>query len=69
MLFNDVAVLRLWSKSLKINCKKIYLLSKSFRGIIVYCVYLKSERKSVVREKQIFGFAQKLNVRKKMREN
>ena len=28
MLLNDVAVLRLWSKSLKINCEKIYFVSK-----------------------------------------
>ena len=69
MVFNDVAVLRLWSKSLKINCEKIYFFSKVTARITLYCVCLKSAQKLVVREKQIFWFVRKLNVRKKMGEN
>ena len=68
VLLNDVAVLRLWLKSLKINCEKIYFSSKviACSQVLLYTAYTK---KLVVHEKQIFWFAQKLNVRKKMREN
>ena len=37
--------------------------------ITLYCVCLKSAQKLIVREKQIFWFVRKLNVRKKMAEN
>ena len=48
MLLNDVAVLRLWSKSLKINCEKIYLFSKvtARSQVLLYTAYALKVRKN-----------------------
>ena len=41
VLLNDVAVLHLWSKSLKINCEKIYFFSKviAHSQVLLYTAY------------------------------
>ena len=48
VLLNDVAVLRLWSKSLKINCEKIYFFSKvtARSQVLLYTAYALKVRKN-----------------------